>query len=119
MAEPTHIQTPEQLAGVLSQLVERRVSDIYVCAGRTIHVRTNGEVCPTSITAPAEEALVAFLNQAGETVIKGTRIETLRRFTEDVNEVRSGFECGIKIQDHSDDLQIGDVIEMLEKVRVR
>jgi twitching motility protein PilT len=28
-------------------------------------------VCPTSIIAPAEEALVAFLNQAGETVIKG------------------------------------------------
>lgn len=66
-----HIQTPEQLAGVLNQLVERKVSDIYVCAGRTIHVRTNGEVCPTSIIAPAEEALVAFLNQAGETVIKG------------------------------------------------
>lgn len=76
MAEPTHIQTPEQLAGVLSQLVERKVSDIYVCAGRTIHVRTNGEVCPTSITAPAEEALVAFLNQAGETVIKGAITQT-------------------------------------------
>jgi len=54
------IQSPEQLAGVLSQLVERKVSDIYVCAGRTIHVRANGEVCPTSIIAPDEKALVAF-----------------------------------------------------------
>ena len=65
------IQTPEQLTGVLNQLVERKVSDIYICAGKTIHVRSNGEVCPTSIVAPAEETLVTFLNQAGETVIKG------------------------------------------------
>jgi twitching motility protein PilT len=69
MAE--QIQTPEQLAGVLNQLVERKVSDIYICAGRTIHVRANGEVCPTSIIAPREETLVTFLNQSGETVIKG------------------------------------------------
>src|SRR4029077_3847481 len=66
-----HIQTPEQLAGVLNQLVERKVSDIYVCAKRTIHVRANGEVCPTSIIAPDEDSLVAFLNQTGETKIKG------------------------------------------------
>ncbi len=71
------IQTPEQLTGVLNQLVERKVSDIYICAGKTIHVRSNGEVCPTSIVAPTEETLVTFLNQAGETVIKGriTQIE--------------------------------------------
>jgi len=65
------IQTPQQLAGVLNQLVERKVSDIYVCAKRTIHVRANGEVCPTSIIAPDEDSLVAFLNQTGETEIKG------------------------------------------------
>ncbi|ODU25440.1 MAG: hypothetical protein ABS95_00035 [Verrucomicrobia bacterium SCN 57-15] len=70
------IQTPEQLAGVLNQLVERKVSDVYICAGKTIHVRTNGEVCPTSIVAPAEETLVTFLNQACETVIKGRITQT-------------------------------------------
>lgn len=70
------IQTPEQLTGVLNQLVERKVSDIYICAGKTIHVRSNGEVCPTSIVAPTEETLVTFLNQAGETVIKGRITET-------------------------------------------
>ncbi len=70
------IQTPEQLTGVLNQLVERKVSDIYICAGKTIHVRSNGEVCPTSIVAPTEETLVAFLNQAGETVIKGRITQT-------------------------------------------
>jgi len=65
------IQTSEQLANALNQLVERRVSDIYICAGRTLHVRSNGEVCPTSLVAPDEDSLVAFLNNLGETVIKG------------------------------------------------
>jgi len=71
MAEPKHLQTPEQLVAVLNQLVEHKVSDIYVCAGKTVHVRTNGEVRPTSIIAPDEAALVTFLNQAGDTAIKG------------------------------------------------
>jgi translation initiation factor IF-2 len=55
----------------------------------------------------------------GTPVIFPNRVETLRRFTEDVNEVRTGFECGIKLQDRSDDVQIGDVSETYENVRVR
>ena len=35
---------------------------------------------------------------------------SLRRFQDEVNEVRSGMECGIRI-DGFDDFQIGDVIE--------
>jgi translation initiation factor IF-2 len=55
----------------------------------------------------------------GEVVITATRVDTLHRFTEDVMEVRTGFECGIKLQDHSDELQQGDVIETYEKFRTR
>jgi translation initiation factor IF-2 len=38
------------------------------------------------------------------------RISTLRRFQDDVKEVRSGLECGIKLGDFSE-YQVGDVIE--------
>jgi translation initiation factor IF-2 len=44
-----------------------------------------------------------------ETVYDGT-IAALRRFTEDVREVRSGFECGITL-DGFDDFREGDIIE--------
>jgi translation initiation factor IF-2 len=37
-------------------------------------------------------------------------ISTLRRFQDDVKEVRSGLECGIKLGDFSE-YQVGDVIE--------
>ena len=42
---------------------------------------------------------------------------TLRRFQDEVNEVRAGMECGIRL-DGFDDFQVGDTIEcyILEKV---
>jgi translation initiation factor IF-2 len=42
---------------------------------------------------------------------------SLRRFKDDVREVRSGYECGIKI-DGFDDVKPGDVIEAYEVVEV-
>jgi len=37
-------------------------------------------------------------------------LESLKRFKDDVREVREGFECGIKIAGY-DDVKVGDVIE--------
>ncbi len=44
-------------------------------------------------------------------------MSTLRRFTDDVKEVRAGVECGIKLGDYSD-YQVEDIIECytLEKI---
>jgi len=44
-------------------------------------------------------------------------LTTLRRFTEDVKEVRAGLECGIRLGDYSE-YEVGDIIECytLEKV---
>jgi translation initiation factor IF-2 len=45
------------------------------------------------------------------------RVSSLRRFKEDVNEVRSGFECGISISNFSD-VKVGDVLECFQVERV-
>jgi translation initiation factor IF-2 len=37
-------------------------------------------------------------------------LDSLKRFKDDVSEVREGFECGIKIAGY-DDVKVGDVIE--------
>jgi len=42
-------------------------------------------------------------------VFKG-KVASLRRFKEDVSEVRNGMECGIAIQNYGD-VKVGDVIE--------
>jgi translation initiation factor IF-2 len=46
----------------------------------------------------------------GRVVTEGLKIETLRRIKEDVKEVKSGFECGIKLAGY-DDIKEGDRLE--------
>jgi translation initiation factor IF-2 len=45
-------------------------------------------------------------------------LESLRRFKEDVGEVRSGTECGISVKNYHD-VKAGDQIEVFEKIEVR
>ena len=47
------------------------------------------------------------------TVIYDTTVESLRRFSEDVREVTSGFECGIVLANFQD-VHEGDVLEVYE-----
>ena len=54
-----------------------------------------------------------------DSTIITTTIENLKRFTEDVNEVRGGYECGINLAGVNSDLQEGDIIEVFEKQQVR
>ncbi len=48
-------------------------------------------------------------------VIYEGELESLRRFKDDVNEVRSGTECGIGVKNYND-VKVGDQIEVFERV---
>jgi translation initiation factor IF-2 len=50
-------------------------------------------------------------------VVGEASIDTLRRFKDDVTEVRDGFECGIGLGKFND-IQVGDVIETFEMVEI-
>jgi len=50
-------------------------------------------------------------------VFEGT-LESLRRFKDDVSEVRSGTECGIAVKNYND-IKAGDQIEVFERTEVR
>ena len=50
-------------------------------------------------------------------VIYEGELESLRRFKDDVNDVRSGTECGIAVKNYND-VQIGDQIEVFERTEV-
>jgi translation initiation factor IF-2 len=45
-------------------------------------------------------------------------LESLRRFKDDVSEVRAGMECGIGVKSYND-IKPGDQIEVFEKIEVR
>ena len=55
---------------------------------------------------------VRFLRE-GTVIWKGS-IQSLKRFKDDVREVREGFECGIGLSDFQD-LKPGDIIETYEE----
>ena len=48
-------------------------------------------------------------------VVYTSRISSLKRFSEDVKEVRAGFECGIMLENFND-IKVGDVIETFKEV---
>jgi translation initiation factor IF-2 len=67
------------------------------------------------------------ITRAGETtarllrdnvVVFEGKIASLRRFKDDVSEVKSGFECGIGFERYND-LKVGDVIEVFTMERVK
>ena len=51
-------------------------------------------------------------------VIYEGELESLRRFKDDVNEVKSGMECGIGVKNYND-VKAGDQIEVYERIQVR
>jgi translation initiation factor IF-2 len=50
-------------------------------------------------------------------VIYEGQLESLRRFKDDVPEVKSGFECGIGVKNYND-VRVGDQIEVYETIEV-
>jgi len=56
------------------------------------------------------------LKRNGEVLVED-RIATLRRFQEDVPEVKTGFECGINLNNFND-FEVGDILEAYKKERV-
>ncbi|MCK5897567.1 MAG: translation initiation factor IF-2, partial [Methylococcales bacterium] len=51
-------------------------------------------------------------------VIYEGQLESLRRFKDDVNEVKMGMECGIGVKNYND-VKSGDQIEVFERIEVK
>jgi translation initiation factor IF-2 len=97
MLEPAEVETPLGQAEV-RQLF--RASRIGTIAGSFV---TEGKVGRGSRVRVVRDG----------TVIYDTTIASLRRFSDDVREVLSGFECGIVLANFQD-LRVGDVLETYE-----
>lgn len=60
----------------------------------------------------------ARVKRGGQVVSESNSVSSLKRLTEDVREVRQGFECGIGLSNY-DAFEPGDVIEFFVSERVR
>jgi len=50
-------------------------------------------------------------------VVYEGELESLRRFKDDIQEVKAGTECGVGVKNYND-VQIGDHIEVYERVTI-
>ncbi len=65
-----------------------------------------------------ERNSLARVLRQGKAVFEGGKINSLKRFKEDVKEVLAGYECGIGI-DRFNDFQVGDFIEAYVQEKVK
>jgi translation initiation factor IF-2 len=65
-----------------------------------------------------ERNSLARVLRQGKTVIEGAKVNSLKRFKEDVKEVLSGYECGIGL-DRFNDFKEGDIIESYVQEKVK
>ncbi|NOS99072.1 MAG: translation initiation factor IF-2, partial [Phycisphaerales bacterium] len=99
--------TPDETKEVRSTLTVRdvfRISKVGPVAG-----------CMVNDGTAIRNHLVRLMRD-GVVVREGSKISSLRRFKDDVREVRAGMECGVRIEGFSD-VKPGDVIETYEIVK--
>jgi translation initiation factor IF-2 len=108
-------QVKESMAGMLDP--ENRESIIGHAEVKKVFELTKGVVAGCAVTDGRIARTARARVIRGRQPIYDGGFATLRRFQDDVKEVRNGLECGIKLGDFND-YEVGDIIEVytLEKV---
>jgi translation initiation factor IF-2 len=101
-------QVKEAMAGLLDP--ETRENVIGHAEIKKVFDLTKGKVAGCIVTNGRIARTARARVNRGRTPIYDGGFSTLRRFQDDVKEVRSGLECGIKLGDFND-YEVGDIVE--------
>ena len=82
-----------------------KISKVGTIAGCFV---TEGEIKRSSKVRVIREGVVVYTGVLGP----------LKRFKDDVKEVKRGFECGLNVE-RFNDIKVGDVVEAFEEVEVK
>ncbi len=84
---------------------------------QVFNLSKGGKICGSRVTEGLVKVGANATVMRGRDLIYKGRIQSLRRFQDDVREVKSGLECGIRL-DNFEDFEVGDVIEVftIEKI---
>jgi translation initiation factor IF-2 len=104
------------LRGMLEPVYEKVVSG-HAEVRAVFRIRRRGNVAGCYITdGVVARNSWARVQRDGEELFDGP-VDSLKRFQEDVSEVRAGFECGISVSGF-DDFEEGDILEFYREERV-
>ncbi|MCK8515925.1 translation initiation factor IF-2 [Methylonatrum kenyense] len=110
----------DQLKNAISGMLEPEIREEIIGLARVQDVFKSSKLGAIA-GCLVEEGVVKRANPIrvlrDDVVIYQGELESLRRFKDDVNEVRSGTECGIGVKNYND-VKVGDQIECYERVEV-
>jgi translation initiation factor IF-2 len=111
-------QVKEAMAGLLDPLVKETV--VGSAEVRQVFELSKGVPVAGCMVSSGRIAKGKVRVRRRKDVVYEGIAQSLRRFQDEVNEVRAGMECGIRIEGYSD-FQVGDVIECyaIEKVAAK
>jgi translation initiation factor IF-2 len=108
----------DALEGLLEPIVEEKVLG-RAEVRQVFSITKTGTIAGCMILdGKVERNSLARVLRDGKTVSEGGRINSLKRFKEDVKEVLAGYECGIGI-DRFSDFKAGDIIEAYVQEKVK
>lgn len=107
MLEPTK---EEQIKGLIEVRETFKISKVGTIAGCYV---IEGSVDKNSFVRVIRDGIVIFPNRENQNV----SLSSLKRFKNDVKEVKAGMECGLTI-DNFNDIHIGDQVEAYEIINI-
>jgi translation initiation factor IF-2 len=108
MLEPTK---EEKITGEAEVREVFKISKLGTIAGCLV---TSGVISRNSFVRLIRDGIVAYPTKEGAVA----EISTLKRFKDDMKEVKNGLECGIMIKNFND-IKEGDIIEAFEIVEIK
>jgi len=102
------------LGGLMSPVISEEVTG-QAEVRETFAVAKVGTIAGCMVTDGVIERNAGVRLIRDGVVVYTTRISSLKRFNDDVKEVRNGFECGIMLENFND-IKVGDVIEAFKEV---
>ncbi|RDV40129.1 translation initiation factor IF-2 [Bradymonadaceae bacterium TMQ3] len=105
------------LEGLLSPIVQEKVLG-HAEVRETFSAPKIGTIAGVYVTDGIVRRNAKARLLRGERVIYESTVGSLRRFKDDAKEVKTGFECGLSIENYND-IKVGDVVEVFELEEVK
>ncbi len=102
------------MSGMLSPII-REVYIGSVSVREVFNVSKVGKIAGSYVTKGIIKRGAGVRLLRDDIVIHEGKLKTLKRFKEDVKEVREGFECGVAFENY-DNIKVGDSLEVFEIV---
>ncbi|MGE5357110.1 MAG: translation initiation factor IF-2 [Deltaproteobacteria bacterium] len=107
MLEPTK---EEQIKGLVEVRETFKISKVGTIAGCYV---LEGSIDKNSFIRVIRDGIVIFPNRENQNI----SVSSLKRFKNDIKEVKAGLECGLTI-DNFNDIRVGDQLEVYEIINI-